>query len=181
MPLVGSRGDSYDNALFETITGLYKPELIHSRASWRTRDTVELATLECAAWFNGQRLFESIVYIPPAEAGADCCRQLATPATMGLDLNQTASTKAGAVQLGAFDLALIADAPQICPHMPLAYKVSRRILAHKKSLISLGFPFEIRLLLDVCGFARNSADGVMVERRRIELPTFALRTRRSPS
>lgn len=84
MPSVGSRGDSYDNALFETITGLYKPELIHRRASWRTRDTVELATLECAAWFNGQRLFESIIYIPPAEAGQTAAGNSRLPRRWGL-------------------------------------------------------------------------------------------------
>ncbi len=57
-PSVGSRGDSYDNALAETINGLYKAELIHRRAPWKTRESVELATLEWVAWFNHKRLFQ---------------------------------------------------------------------------------------------------------------------------
>lgn len=76
-PSVGSRGDSYDNALAETINGLYKAELIHRRAPWKTRESVELATLEWVAWFNHHRLLEPIGYIPPAEAEANYYRQLA--------------------------------------------------------------------------------------------------------
>lgn len=67
-PSVGSRGDSYDNALAETINGLYKTELIHKRAPWKSRESVELATLEWVSRFNHHRLLESIGYIPPAEA-----------------------------------------------------------------------------------------------------------------
>ena len=51
-PSVGSKGDSYDNALAETINGLYKAELIHRRAPWRTKESVELATLQWVSWFN---------------------------------------------------------------------------------------------------------------------------------
>jgi putative transposase len=80
-PSVGSRGDSYDNALAETINGLYKAELIHRRAPWKTREAVELATLEWVSWFNHHRLLESIGYIPPAEAEANYYRQLADRAT----------------------------------------------------------------------------------------------------
>ena len=76
-PSVGSRGDSYDNALAETINGLYKAELIHRRAPWKTKEAVELATLEWVAWFNHYRLLEPIGYIPPAEAEANYYRQLA--------------------------------------------------------------------------------------------------------
>ncbi|MBK9327287.1 MAG: IS3 family transposase [Hydrogenophilales bacterium] len=79
-PSVGSRGDSYDNALAETINGLYKAELIHRRAPWKTKESVELATLEWVAWFNHHRLLESIGYIPPAEAEANYYRQLANEA-----------------------------------------------------------------------------------------------------
>ena len=75
-PSVGSRGDSYDNALAETINGLYKAELIHRRAPWKTKAAVELATLEWVAWFNHHRLLEPIGYIPPAEAEANYYRQL---------------------------------------------------------------------------------------------------------
>ena len=81
-PSVGSRGDSYDNALAETINGLYKAELIHRRAPWKTREAVELATLEWVSWFNTQRLLEPIGYIPPAEAEANYYRQLASPVAM---------------------------------------------------------------------------------------------------
>lgn len=76
-PSVGSRGDSYDNALAETINGLYKAELIHRRGPWKTKAAVELATLEWVAWFNTQRLLAPIGYIPPAEAEANYYRQLA--------------------------------------------------------------------------------------------------------
>ncbi len=80
-PSVGSRGDSYDNALAETINGLYKTELIHRRAPWKTRESVELATLEWVHWFNHIRLLEPIGYVPPAEAEANYWRQLASEAT----------------------------------------------------------------------------------------------------
>ena len=76
-PSVGSRGDSYDNALAETINGLYKTELIHRRAPWKTMEAVELATLEWVSWFNHHRLLEPIGYIPPAEAEANYYQQLA--------------------------------------------------------------------------------------------------------
>lgn len=67
-PSVGSVGDSYDNALAETINGLYKAELIHRRGPWRSFEAVEFATLEWVDWFNHRRLLEPIGYIPPAEA-----------------------------------------------------------------------------------------------------------------
>jgi transposase InsO family protein len=73
---VGSTGDSYDNARAETINGLYKAEIIHRRGPWKTREAVELATLEWVSWFNHHRLLESIGYIPPAEAEASYwCQQ----------------------------------------------------------------------------------------------------------
>ncbi len=80
-PSVGSRGDSYDNALAETINGLYKAELIHRRAPWKTKESVELATLEWVSWFNHHRLLEPVGYIPPAEAEANYYRQLAENAS----------------------------------------------------------------------------------------------------
>ena len=67
-PSVGSVGDSYDNALAETINGLYKAEVIHRRGPWRTLEAVEFATLEWVDWFNNRRLLEPIGYVPPAEA-----------------------------------------------------------------------------------------------------------------
>ncbi len=74
---VGSTGDSYDNALAETINGLYKAEVIHRRTSWKSREEVELATLTWVAWFNNVRLLEPIGHIPPAEAEANYYRQQA--------------------------------------------------------------------------------------------------------
>ena len=71
---VGSVGDSYDNALAETINGLYKAQVIH-RQSWRTREAVEWATLEWVDWLNHQRLLGPIGDIPPAEAEANYYRQ----------------------------------------------------------------------------------------------------------
>jgi putative transposase len=66
-PSVGSRGDSYDNALAETIIGLFKTEIIHRRGPWRTLEAVEFVTLEWVDWFNTRRLLEPIGYVPPAE------------------------------------------------------------------------------------------------------------------
>jgi transposase InsO family protein len=67
-PSVGSVGDSYYNALAETINGLYKAEVIHRRGPWRSMEAVEYATLEWVDWFNNRRLLEPIGNIPPAEA-----------------------------------------------------------------------------------------------------------------
>jgi len=69
-PSVGSVGDSYDNALAETINGLYKAEVIHRRGPWRSLEALEFATLEWVDWFNHRRLLEPIGNIPPAEAEA---------------------------------------------------------------------------------------------------------------
>src|SRR5215208_3813719 len=67
-PSVGSVGDTYDNALAETINGLYKAEVIHRRGPWRSFEAIEFATLEWVDWFNNRRLLEPIGNIPPAEA-----------------------------------------------------------------------------------------------------------------
>jgi putative transposase len=67
-PSVGSVGDSYDNALAETINGLYKAEVIHRRGPWRSFEAVEFATLEWVDWFNHRRLMRPIGDIPPVEA-----------------------------------------------------------------------------------------------------------------
>jgi len=70
-PSVGSVGDSYDNALAETINGLFKAEVIHRRGPWRSFEAVEYATLEWVDWFNNRRLLAPIGNIPPAEAEAN--------------------------------------------------------------------------------------------------------------
>jgi len=67
-PSVGSAGDSYDNALAESINGLFKTEVIWRRGPWRSAEAVELATLEWVDWFNNRRLLSPIGNIPPAEA-----------------------------------------------------------------------------------------------------------------
>ena len=79
---MGTTGDSYDNALAETINGLYKTELIHHRGPWKTKAALEMATLEWVAlewvaWFNNQRLMGSIGYIQPAEAEQNYYKQQA--------------------------------------------------------------------------------------------------------
>ncbi len=76
-PSVGSNGDSYDHALAQTINDLHKSELNHRRVPWKTKESLELATLEWVSWFNHHRLLESIGYIPPAEAEANNYRHLA--------------------------------------------------------------------------------------------------------
>jgi transposase InsO family protein len=68
VPSVGSVGDSYDNALAETLNGLYKAEVINRRGPWRSLEAVEFATLEWVDWFNNRRLLSSIGNMPPAEA-----------------------------------------------------------------------------------------------------------------
>jgi putative transposase len=72
---VGSRGDSYDNALAETIIGLYKTELVRRRGPWKGIDDLEYATLEWVDWFNHHRLLEPTGYVPPAEFEAAFWRQ----------------------------------------------------------------------------------------------------------
>jgi putative transposase len=77
---VGSKGDSYDNALAETINGLYKAELIRRRGPWRTAAEVERATAEWVAWWNHQRLHGSCRRLPPAEYEANWYQQQADTA-----------------------------------------------------------------------------------------------------
>jgi putative transposase len=75
-PSVGSRGDSYDNALAESIIGLFKTEVIQRKGPWRHLEAVEFATLTWVDWFNTRRLLEPIGYVPPAEYEADYYGQL---------------------------------------------------------------------------------------------------------
>ena len=79
-PSVGSVGDSYDNALAESINGLYKAEVIHRRGPWRNIQAVEFATLEWVDWFNHRRLLEPIGNMAPAEAEANFYAALEQPA-----------------------------------------------------------------------------------------------------
>ena len=66
-PSVGSTGDSYDNALAESVIGLFKAEVIRQRGPWRSLEDVEFAVLDWVWWFNHQRLLEPLGYLPPAE------------------------------------------------------------------------------------------------------------------
>jgi transposase InsO family protein len=78
-PSVGSRGDSYDNALAESVIGLFKTEVIRRRGPWRHLEDVEFATLEWVAWFNTSRLLEPLGYVPPAEYEAAYYRRQTPP------------------------------------------------------------------------------------------------------
>ena len=64
---VGSRGDSYDNALAESVNGLYKTELVRKQGPWRGLEDLEFATLKWVDWYNHRRLFSALGYVPPAE------------------------------------------------------------------------------------------------------------------
>jgi transposase InsO family protein len=79
-PSVGSVGDSYDNALAETVIGLFKTEVIHRLGPWRSLEAVEIATLESVDWFNHRRLLEPIGNIPPTEAEMHYYAELETRA-----------------------------------------------------------------------------------------------------
>ena len=79
-PSVGRIGDSYDNALAESVIGLYKTEVIRQRGPWRHLEAVEFATLEWVHWFNHRRLLEGISYVPPAELGEAYYQQSEEPA-----------------------------------------------------------------------------------------------------
>ena len=81
---VGSKGDSYDNALAETINGLYKTEVIRRRGPWRSIDDVEFATLEWVDWFNNRRLLEPIGDVPPTEFEALHWLEQTANGTVGL-------------------------------------------------------------------------------------------------
>lgn len=78
-PSVGSKGDSYDNALAESVIGLFKTEVIRKDGPWRGLDEVEYARLEWVAWFNTQRLLEPLGYVPPAEFEDVFYRRQVTP------------------------------------------------------------------------------------------------------
>jgi len=80
-PSVGSRGDSYDNAMAESIIGLFKTEVIQRKGPWRHLENVEFATLRWVDWFNTRRLLEPIGYVPPAEYEAQYYAQMRAGST----------------------------------------------------------------------------------------------------
>ena len=79
-PSAGSRGDSYDNVLAESVSGLYKTEVINRRGPWRSVDAVELATLDWVDWFTNGRLLVPIGYVPPVECEEQYYRSQKAPA-----------------------------------------------------------------------------------------------------
>ena len=83
-PSAGTVSDSYDNAQAETVTGLYKTELVHHQEPWKTRDHIDYATLEYVDWFNHRRLLEPIGHIPPTEKEANHHQQQARGRLAGL-------------------------------------------------------------------------------------------------
>ena len=109
VPSVGSVGDSYDNALAETINGLYKAEVIHRRGPWRSMEAVELATLDWVDWFDNRRLLSSIGNITPAEAEASYWAFRRIKPSQH-DSNETASGVSGTVQLAVSPCVAFAGA-----------------------------------------------------------------------
>jgi putative transposase len=81
-PSVGSKGDSYDNAMAESVIGLFKTEEIERRGPWKGLEDVEYATLEWVAWYNVHRLLEPLGYVPPAEFEKAYYDRLSAPAEM---------------------------------------------------------------------------------------------------
>ena len=92
-PSVASVGDSYDNALAETINGLFKAEVIHRRGPWRSFEVVEYATLEWVDWFNNRRLLEPIGNILPVEAEANFYAALERSDGRVTKINQPSANK----------------------------------------------------------------------------------------
>jgi len=108
---VASVGDSYDNALAETINGLYKAEVIHRRGPWRNFEAVEFATLECVDWFNHRRLLSATFRQPKPKSGT-------TPSWTNQpwpqNLNEMArQTRCGSVKTSALVLQLFHNCQQI--------------------------------------------------------------------
>jgi len=100
---VGTRGDSYDNALAESVIGLYKTEVIRKDGPWKSLEDVEFATLVWADWFNNSRLLEPIGYVPPSEFEAAYHRDAATVEEEAL--KQTSLYEPGAVHPGSFSMS----------------------------------------------------------------------------
>jgi Integrase core domain len=119
---VGSRGDSYDNALAETIIGLYKTELIYRRGPWKGLDDVEYATLEWVDWFNHRRLLEPIGHVPPAELRPPTIEGRLPAAR--LDSRTQASTEPGAVQSQDLSGAGQIDVEHQAPDLAIGFGVS---------------------------------------------------------
>jgi putative transposase len=103
-PSVGSRGDSYDNAMAESIIGLFKTEVIHRKGPWRHLEAVEFATLNWVNWFNTRRLLEPLGYVPPAEYEASYYQQLREPTTIDNDVPAGIPTPASTDDRGSWGI-----------------------------------------------------------------------------
>ena len=101
-PSVGSKGDSYDNALAETINGLYKAELIHRRAPWKTKEAVEFATLEWVAWFTIAYSNPSDISLPLKPRQTTTDNSPVNPSRWRHNLTPTASTETRAIHIRVF-------------------------------------------------------------------------------
>ncbi len=115
-PSVGSRGDSYDNALAESVIGLFKTEVIQRKGPWRHLEAVEFATLTWVDWFNTRRLLEPIRYVPPAEYEARYYEQLYRHAA--IDAALTVDADAGAPRSSTRDANGVAAGGYSSLHRP---------------------------------------------------------------
>ena len=107
-PSVGSRGDSYDNALAETIIGLYKTELVYPHGPWSRLEDVELATLEWVWWFNNHRLFGPLGHVPPAEYEEQHrSRQTAHPEPLALKSNSLRQSRGDSEEAESFTRSVV--------------------------------------------------------------------------
>ena len=97
-PSVGSRGDSYDNALAEAVNAAYKTELINRGKPWRCIDHVELSTAEWVFWYNEERLHEALGYVPPAEYEAALTEHLTPREPANPGPRNRVGTKPGVLQ-----------------------------------------------------------------------------------
>jgi putative transposase len=103
-PSVGSRGDSYDNAMAESIIGLFKTEVIQRKGPWRHLEAVEFATLTWVDWFNTRRLLEPIGYVPPAEYEAQYYQRRRQPVAIAPDVARGIADPAAIDHRGAWGI-----------------------------------------------------------------------------
>ena len=153
-PSVGSIGDSYDNALAETINGLYKTEVIHRCGPWRSFEAVEFATLEWVDWFNNRRLLEPIGNIPPAEAEAAFYAQLEMTRIAASDSIKTPSGKPGAVHWPKLAALMDDSEHDVLAYMTFSDPTSHQAAQHQ----SVGTANkEVKRRADVVGIFPNEA------------------------
>ncbi len=161
-PSVGSVGNSYDNALAETVIGLFKTEVIRRCGPWRNVDAVEFATLEWVDWFNNRRLLEPIGNIPPAEAEARYYEQLN-------DLAMAARPKQNSLrQTRRGSVAFVSDATTAHQRVVLASLRTTGVVAsglprHAPTLIVIGPVLALREVLTPLQQAAPMTAAIMPE------------------